>query len=193
MTQDALEQREAPVDHLPVTVVVTRVVKAGREREYEEVLRKILEVAQRFPGHLGVNVMKPRNPGDREYTLVFRFDTVENLRRWELSKERAEFIVKVAPFTEGEAHVQKLTGMEAWFALPGHTVRPPARYKMAVVSWVAAFPLVQLMTGFLLPRLEFLPPIAKGLVMSVMMIVLMTYVVMPRLTKLFAPWLYPRT
>jgi uncharacterized protein len=175
---------------LPVTVVIHRTVKVGREKEYEELLKGVLKEAQAFPGHMGVTVMRPRE-GSREYTLVFRFDTVDNLRHWEESPERAGWIQRLAPVTEGEVRLEKLTGMETWFALPGATVRPPPRYKMAMVSWLAAFPLVQLLTGVILPRLDFMPVFAKGFVMSVTMIVMMTYVVMPQLTKLLSSWLYP--
>jgi uncharacterized protein len=64
---------------------------------------------------------------------------------------------------------------------------------MAVMSWMAAFLIVLLMSFFVLPRLDFLPPIGRGVVMSVTMVMLMTYVVMPRLTRAFAGWLYPKT
>jgi antibiotic biosynthesis monooxygenase (ABM) superfamily enzyme len=62
---------------------------------------------------------------------------------------------------------------------------------MAVVTWFAVFPLVQIMNGIVMPHLGFLPPVARGLVVSWAMIAVMTYVMMPQLSKLFARWLYP--
>lgn len=86
------------IANLPVTVVVARTVRAGRETEYEALLSSILKAALKYPAHLGVNVMRPR-PGSREYTLVFRFDTVDNLSAWEESTARADWVAKVDPVT----------------------------------------------------------------------------------------------
>ena len=177
-------------EELPVTVVVTRTPKPGRVQDYEQFLRDVTKVAQRYPGHLGTTVLRPAPPA-REYTLIFRFDKVENLRRWEESEERATWVAKAAGMSEGPADIAKLTGMETWFVLPGRTVKPPPRHKMAVVTWLAVFPMVQLLSWLLLPRLEFLPPIGRTLVFSAVMILGMTYLVMPQMTRLFARWLYP--
>ena len=175
---------------LPVTVVVSRTAKPGREKDYEAFLQGVTAASRRFPGHLGANVLHAA--GSRDYTIVFRFDTVAHLQAWEESEERAAWLAKVDDLCELESrHVDKLTGMETWFQLPGRTVKPPPKHKMAVVSWVAAFPIVQVMSTLVVPRLDFLPPLGRGVVMSVTMVLLMTYVVMPRLTKLLARWLYP--
>lgn len=181
-----------PHAELGVTVVVTRTPKIGREKDYEQYLTDVAKVAHGYPGHMGVYVIRPREPGDREYTLVFRYDTVENLRRWDTSADRATWVAKAEDMCEPDkTHIEKLTGMEAWFALPGRTVRPPAKYKMAVMSWVAVYPLVQMMTKVVLPQLEFMPGLARGVVTTAGMSVLMTYLVMPNLSKLFSRWLYP--
>ena len=46
----------------PVTVVVNRRVKPGTEKWFEEWLRGITAEAVRFPGHLGVNVIREPAP-----------------------------------------------------------------------------------------------------------------------------------
>ena len=43
----------------PVTTVVTRRVKPGHEQFYELFLEGIIATATRFPGHLGVEVVRP--------------------------------------------------------------------------------------------------------------------------------------
>ncbi|NUP06783.1 MAG: antibiotic biosynthesis monooxygenase [Polyangiaceae bacterium] len=175
----------------PVTVVVTRTVKRGREAKYEEYLRDITTVAREFPGHLGVNVIRPASPGAREYLLVFRFDSAKSLRRWENSREREVWVAKAAALTEGATTVQELTGMEGWFAVHGRTAPPPPRYKMAILSFVGAVPVIQILNAFLVPRLDWLPALARGAIIGAVMVVLMTYVVMPNIARLFARWLYP--
>lgn len=46
-----------------VTVVVRRLVKAGREEEYERWLAGLIEQASGFPGYLGTNVQRPAAGG----------------------------------------------------------------------------------------------------------------------------------
>ena len=71
-----------------VTVVVTRKVKRGRESEYEDWLRReTLEEAKSMKGYVGATIQKPAS-GSTEYTSVFRFDTVDNLRKFEESEMR---------------------------------------------------------------------------------------------------------
>ena len=82
--------------------------------------------------------------------------------------------------------------MEAWFTVPtGSQPPPPPRFKMAAVSFLAAFPLIQLLNRFLIPQLSFLPPLLRGAVVVAVMVTLLTYVVMPRMSRWFAFWLYP--
>jgi antibiotic biosynthesis monooxygenase (ABM) superfamily enzyme len=63
-----------------VTVVVTRKVKRGRESQYEDWLRRLLNESKSLKGYIGATIQKPP-PGSTEYTSIFRFDTVDNLRK----------------------------------------------------------------------------------------------------------------
>jgi antibiotic biosynthesis monooxygenase (ABM) superfamily enzyme len=89
--------------------------------------------------------------------------------------------------------VQQLSGVEPWFALPGPgTFVPPPRWKMAIVSWLVAFPLIQALNASLGLWLAPLPALVRVAVSGLAMIVIMTYVAMPLLTRALARWLYPR-
>jgi antibiotic biosynthesis monooxygenase (ABM) superfamily enzyme len=48
----------------PVTVSVARRVRPGREAQYEAWVRGITAAAARFPGHLGINVLRPSSLSD---------------------------------------------------------------------------------------------------------------------------------
>ena len=41
------------------------------------------------------------------------------------------------------------------------------------------------------PLLSLLPMLVRTLVLTAVMVTLMTYVIMPRMTRLFSSWLYP--
>ena len=176
----------------PVTAVASRRVKRGREREFEEWVSGILAAANEFPGYLGSEVLRPGDaPGDDEYRIVFRFDRESNLRAWENSEERRRWLSKAEPLIH-EERVHVLTGLETWFTLPWKAGEPsPPRYKMAIVTWLAVFPLITVILVLFGPLLGLLPMLLRTLVLTAVMVSLMTYVIMPRLTRLFSFWLYP--
>lgn len=193
-----LERREDPgqedstrTEDPPVTAVAARRVKRGREREFEEWVSGILTAAHKFPGYLGSNIVRPGDPDDDEYQIVFRFDHASNLKRWECSQERKEWLKKVDPLIK-EERVKTLTGLETWFTLPSRPGDPaPPRYKMAVVTWLAVFPTVLVIFSLFSPVLNMMPTVLRTLVFTLVMVSLMTYVIMPRMTRLFSFWLYP--
>ena len=174
-----------------VTVVVTRTVRPAHEQSYERWIHGVVEAARAFPGHLGVTVLRPGS-GPRDYTLVFRFDTVDHLRQWQESQACRDWVARADEMCQ-RVDVQQLSGVEPWFALPGPgTFVPPPRWKMAIVSWLVAFPLIQALNASLGLWLAPLPALVRVAVSGLAMIVIMTYVAMPLLTRALARWLYPR-
>jgi antibiotic biosynthesis monooxygenase (ABM) superfamily enzyme len=182
----------APGDDPPVTAVASRRVKQGREQEFEEWASGILAATNEAPGYLGSEVLRPSdNEDDDEYKIVFRFDHASNLRAWEVSDERHRWLRRAEPLVH-EEKVHVLTGLETWFTLPTKPGEPaPPRYKMVIVSWLAIFPIVTLIFSVFGQWLNLLPTLLRTLVFTAVMVTLMTYVVMPRMTRLFSFWLYP--
>jgi antibiotic biosynthesis monooxygenase (ABM) superfamily enzyme len=175
----------------PVTVSVSRKVVAGKEQEYEAWIKGITQASSSYPGHMGVNVLRPSNATDGEYVLIYRYDTYENACHWEKSEERASWIAKLDPLVEGEAKRKRVTGLEFWFDLPSIPVAMvPSKHKMALVLFVVVYTLVLTLATVLAPILESLPFWQKLLIIIPSQVVLMTYIVMPRVTKLLKGWLY---
>lgn len=178
----------------PVTVVAAHRVKPGKEKAFEETISGMIQAAMTFEGHLGANVLRPTNPSAPQYHIIFKFDRVSNLHRWEESQMRHVWLVRLANLTQDEdkSKLQILTGLETWFtlpALPSSTV--PPRYKMALITWLVIFPLISGINALFGPLLNQLPMLLRSLVLTMVLVSLMTYVLMPRMTRLFAPWLYP--
>ena len=181
-------------DDPPVTVDVLQQVKLGCEAEFEQVLSDLVEAARGFEGHLGVNVFRPINYNNPEYRVVFKFDHLSNLRRWEDSAIRRRLLERTKQLTIGSSKFQRLTGLETWFTLStGGAIAPPPRYKMVAITWLVIFPLINIIPPFLSRLLAPLPPLLRSAIGAGFMVLLMTYIVMPRMTKLFARWLYPRS
>lgn len=176
----------------PVTIVVTRRVKAGREKDYEAWLERLLARAKDFEGYLGTSVQRPSGTG-REYTSVFRFQTVEQLRAFEASDVRHEALLEVSDLVEADAVWNRLTGLEFWFTPPPGTVVPqPSRFRMALVMIAVVYGLVFSIGSLVALVLDGAPMPLRLLVTITIEVFLMTYVLMPRLTKALAFFIYPR-
>jgi len=177
----------------PVITTVTRRIKPGHEAAYEAFLAGISGAARAFPGYLGVEVFRPAPRGSGEYRTVYRFDSAAHLHAWLDSAERAAWLQRAEPHVAGPMRTQVLTGLESWFTLPTQPgVPPPPPYKMALVTWVTIFPLITLVVVATAPLLGPLPLVARLAVTTGVTVPLMTWVVMPRVTRLLHRWLYPR-
>jgi uncharacterized protein len=176
----------------PVTTTVTRRVKPGHEAAYEQFLDGIIAAASRFPGHLGAEVFRPQTAAAGDYRIVYRFDSAAHLHAWLDSPEHAAWLERAEPHVIGPLRRQVLTGLEAWFTLPTQpSLPPPPRSKMAVLTWVTIFPLITLVVVATAPLLGSLPLVARLAVTTGVTVPLMTWVVMPRVTRLLHRWLYP--
>jgi uncharacterized protein len=177
----------------PVTVVSTRLVKPGCEDAFEEWLKGIGAAANQFPGLLGRNVVRPRDASHPEYVIIFQFDSDAHLKGWIDSDARREWLAKVEPLTQSPLKEEVLTGLETWFTVPGRPLTaPPPKHKMVAVTFLAIFPLANLLPPALAPVLSPLPALVRSLVVTLVMLGLMTYLIMPQLTRLFVGWLYPK-
>jgi uncharacterized protein len=176
----------------PVTTTVTRRVKPGHEPFYERFLEGITAAATKYPGHLGVEVFRPPDASAGEYRVVYRFDTSEHLRAWLDSEERATWLECAEPHVIGPMRTQFLTGLEAWFTLPGRpSTPPPPAHKMALLTWITLFPLITLVVIVLEPLLEDITRIPRLAITTAVTVPIMTWLVMPRVTRLLRGWLYP--
>jgi uncharacterized protein len=176
----------------PVTTTVTRRIKPGHEAAYEQFLAGISGAARAFPGYLGIEVFRPTPGANGEYRIVYRFDSPAHLRSWLDSPEHAAWLQQAEPHAAGPMRTQILTGLEGWFTLPSQPgVPPPPPYKMALVTWVTIFPLITLVVVATAPLLGRLPLVVRLAVTTGVTVPLMTWVVMPRVTRLLHRWLYP--
>jgi antibiotic biosynthesis monooxygenase (ABM) superfamily enzyme len=181
-----------PVTTEPVTVVVTRRVKAGREADYEAWLTQLLRDASVLPGYLGTTVHRPPPGGPRNYTSVFRFDSVEHLRGFEESELRRRALASVGELVEEDAAWRQLTGLEFWFTAPAGTVVPqPSRPRMALLMIVLVYGLVLSIGQLVALVLGDAPAPLRLLVTIIIEVALLTWVIMPRLTRLLSRWIYP--
>ncbi len=177
----------------PVTVVARRRVRKGSEAVYEAWLAKLQNDAHALPGYLGAQVHRP-GPGEAEYVSVFRFDSLANLEAFETSDLRRRALEEVALLSEVDAVWDRTTGLELWFDPPkGTVVAQPVRWRMASVLIVVIFALVLsigTVVGWLVPGWPY--PLRLMATIGIE-VTLLTYVIMPPLTRAMAWWIYPRS
>ena len=191
MSIDNVICRECDDQEGPVTVTVRRSVLPGREAEYEDWLRETAEDAALFPGMMGVNFIRPDRTQQKDYVSIFRFDTYRHLREWEDSAQRSDGLKRVEELIEGEAQVRKATGLEFWFNLPDVPMnKAPSPHKMALVLIVVVFVLVVSINFGFGAWLSDLPMLVRIAMVVVVQVLLMTYVIMPQVTRLLKPWLF---
>ena len=167
------------------------VIKSGCEEEFEAWVDGIGQAAMQYEGHLGLEVIRPTDHSHPEYVIIFRFDNYSNLKKWELSDTRREWLERAEPLAASEAKVRIITGLEFWFTPPEASGAPKAPpYKQGLATWLGLYPLVMILNLLLNPLLAPLPLAIRNLIMTFLVVLFMTYVVMPRVTRFLASWLY---
>ena len=171
----------------PVSIAVTFHVKQGREAEFERWAHDITVASANYPGNLGATWVRTAGA----YHLIYRFADDAMFHDWHESAERAAFLERLQPIATLVTD-DHLTGLETWFELPGHpSGSAPPRWKMVIATWIGVFPLLALLQWLVSPRMADLPLVLRVMLLTFVVVVLMTYLVMPRLTLLLKRWLYP--
>ena len=89
-------------------------------------------------------------------------------------------------------HYASATGLEAWFSVPDFkAVVVSPRCKMAIVIFIRAYIISSLSHSFLNSFLALWPLLANTVIYSGILVVSLTYLMMPVFNKLLRRWLYP--
>jgi antibiotic biosynthesis monooxygenase (ABM) superfamily enzyme len=164
-----------------MTVVVTRVVRPGREREFVAWADEMDRAASRSPGHVG-GVRLHDDQGLNH--LVHQFDSLEHLRAWEQSTERHALLTRGRALSDERRTVAG--GSTAWFDVPsGNT---PPSWKRFLLTWVLVYPALLVIST--LVGLAQLPQMLALAISSCALTALLTWVILPWATRRARRWLY---
>ena len=184
-----------------VTVLIARRVLPAQVAGFEAAMQGMLAAAAGFTGHLGAQLVHPQEAPEVQdaaepllYQVVFAFDNEAHLAAWQSSAERAHWLAQVLEHTVGAQQLHRVTGLDYWFAAPNSTTRAaPPRWKVAVVTWLGIFPTVLFLFMTVAPWLSHWWLAPRVAVITVLVVLLMTWVVAPRLTRWLHPWLHAKT
>ena len=162
--------------------------REGKVDELEEALVRLVQRSFQDRSATGVHLLRPEpDSGSREFLLHRSFPSKEHSRRFYESDLYRQYQRETDHLIEGDALIRPLHGFEAFFR-GGRN--PPPRWKMAIVTWLGVFPAVLLWSMLLAPRLHIFHPVAATAVITLLVVIPLTWGIMPRLTGALRFWLH---
>jgi len=188
--------RAPGTDRRPVTVAIRRRVAPDDVAAVTRWVQVGVNLANRYPGFLGSGWVRAAD-GSHDWHMLYRFADATTLEAWETSSDRSGWLEEGRGLVE-ETRVERRTGIEGWFDEPSADAAPteasPARWKQSVSIWLGFFPVnlaFTLLVGSLVPGWDDVPVVPRVLATTLVLTPVMTYLVLPRVTRLLAPWLAP--
>lgn len=176
-----------------VTLVVKHLIRQGQEANYEAWLRRIVRIAGGRPGHLGVDVVRSKQGKLALFTCVLRYRSTTDLETWLDSPDRKTLIAEAAPMLADGDNTEIGAVNEFWFSPLADSAAKPPRWKQAVVSLFVILPQTLLLPFIWGPILRLHPFLSNYVVstflVTLTIVLLVVYLLMPAATRLFAPWL----
>jgi uncharacterized protein len=174
-----------------VTVVVTHRVAPEDVDEFLAWQRRMTESERDFPGFGGSELFRPVPGAQEDWTTLFRFDTEEHLNAWLESPERKRLLEEGTRFQDFELR-RIASPFGSWFAFGDDVeAEAPAQWKTALSVLVGLYPTVVLLTLGISEIWEDGELWETLLLGNVLSVALLTWVVMPIVTRALRFWLAP--
>ena len=171
-----------------VTEVISRNIAAGHEKDYDDWLQRFMLSERQFPGYLGTTVIAHGGNISSVRYVINRFADQASLDAWENSEVALSLLEEVSKFSTR----QRVTGLETWFNLPNlKTIEAPPKWKMAIVSFIAAYSISSI-AHYILSIYLGQRPLLTDILMTIILVIGLTYFAMPLLSRLLRSWLYPK-
>lgn len=173
---------------MPIHVAITRRVLPGKEQEFQQALRRFLGESFIHGGVHGAGMITSLPGGHaRDIGILRTFADEAERDAFYASDLYKNWEDYAATVTEGAPEHRELHGLEAWFRAPG--ISPP-RWKMAVATFMGVYPTSMFLTFLLGEYLHPLPLPLRSFIMAGLMVIMLTWLVMPNVIKLIKKWLH---
>lgn len=166
---------------------IIRKARVGKEAEFEAALRSFIKHSLEDPGTLGAHLVMPGPAGkEGEFGILRTFKSKQASKGFYESKLFKDWEESVADLIDGSAVRRPLHGLEAFFRGKGG---PPPRWKMALITWFSVVPTIIFWDFILSPITGSFQPTVSLAVTCVFVVVSLSWILMPGLTRLLKPWL----
>lgn len=176
------------------SVVISHHILQGKEELYEAWLNEIDPVCKSYSGYIDRQIIRPIPNVTFIYTVIIRFDAIENLKKWMDSQDRKLLINKVKPLFAKDDNYIINSGLDFLFVPENGNSKTPVRWKQYLITWSAIYPLALLVPFMVSPVLRSLNiPNNRFLdtfFVSGLIVLFMIYLIMPYYTRLIRKWLY---
>ena len=152
-------------------------------RAYDE----LLEAIRPFPGFISCDLF-PAEPGVQdEAIVVFSFESRAELDDWFASQERARVLARIEPLLDDSPTTNVVGGFAGWFAPVGGRAVPT--WKQAALVLLALYPTALVIGALRDAVLPDLPGPVATLIGNAGGVLVLSWFLMPVLTRRFASWL----
>lgn len=176
------------------SVVINHHIVDGKQNEYEDWLNEIGPLCRSAVGNIDWQIIRPIPNLTFNYTVIIRFDSIQNLKNWMASDTRKNLIEKVKPLFARDDKYYIKSGLDFLFPTENEKQKSPVRWKQFLVTWSAIYPLSLLIPLLVQPLLKtlYVPgnKFITAFFVSGLVVFIMVYLLMPSYTKLIRKWLY---
>jgi hypothetical protein len=180
--------------------VVEYIVPAGQERQFNQWYARLVDAARQFEGYTRTDLCPPLDCGDGvvKWYYIVHFATPDDLKRWLKSGTRQCLLEEGQNTFLAYRYKSFTTGLEGWFSSRSDedgeqkSLGPPAwKQVLAVVLGLYPTIMVQGLIFSALGILQTWPMPTSMVVNNLITSSILTWLVMPLVSRFLSFWLYP--
>lgn len=187
----------------PIVVTELFEVAPGHEADFYSWATAVIQAVARVGGYLGGDVRDPEY-ADGQWQIVHRWADRRLAQDWDASSTRERWLsaassfarpspTRMRPRRRPPADLLAPPEPPGTPAAPAAAATPPPKWKMATVTLMAVFPPVLFFNLTLIPQLRNVSVILRTLILCIGVTAVVTWIMMPRLMRIFRRWLNPES
>jgi len=178
----------------PVVLAVTDYVPLSEQARYEALVDELHALFQEEEGFLSVDTVRYNRPHQIEYSVLSRWADEKAAQQWRKNKSVQEKLAQIEAITGGAADIVEASGIGLWFdhaegAEPSLQPSLPPIWKRIALSVIGVYPMLILLLEVTAPIIGSLPQLLQVFIIVVVLSALLTWPIMPWLSRLLQPWL----
>lgn len=170
-----------------VRMVTSYLLSSDGEEMHRKIHAEAMDQLEAMPGFRDREILEAVPGVQPETVVILNFDDEASLRLWIDSDARSELLSKLDPHIEGSYTTNVLGGFAGWFTFDDS--KEPRRWKQALVVLIGLFPVALVFSIIRIAVWPNAPVVLAVLIGNIVGVALLTWVVMPPLTRRLSGWL----